>query len=42
MVRAFREGDRDTPIVLMGYYNPIYSYGNDRFLDEARRPASTG
>ena len=27
MVRAFREGDRDTPVVLMGYYNPIYSYG---------------
>jgi hypothetical protein len=35
MVRAFREGDPDTPIVLMGYYNPIYSYGNDRFLDVA-------
>ena len=27
MVRAFREGDDATPIVLMGYYNPIYSMG---------------
>ena len=36
MVRAFREGDRDTPIVLMGYYNPIYIYGVDRFLADAR------
>ena len=32
-----------TPIVLMGYYNPIYVYGVDRFLDGcAWRPASTG
>ncbi|MCW5697036.1 MAG: tryptophan synthase subunit alpha [Bauldia sp.] len=35
MVRAFRAGDRDTPIVLMGYYNPIYSYGNEAFLADA-------
>lgn len=35
MVRAFREGDQDTPIVLMGYYNPIYSYGVERFLSDA-------
>jgi tryptophan synthase alpha chain len=35
MVRAFREGDGETPIVLMGYYNPIYSRGVDRFLAEA-------
>ena len=35
MVRAFREGDKTTPIVLMGYYNPIYSRGVDRFLTEA-------
>ena len=32
MVRAFRKADRDTPLVLMGYYNPIYIYGNARFL----------
>ncbi|WP_306883966.1 tryptophan synthase subunit alpha [Amorphus orientalis] len=35
MVRAFRAKDADTPIVLMGYYNPIYSYGRDRFLADA-------
>lgn len=35
MVRAFRKGDSKTPIVLMGYYNPIYSRGVDRFLAEA-------
>jgi tryptophan synthase alpha chain len=35
MVRAFRAGDADTPIVLMGYYNPIYIYGNERFLADA-------
>jgi tryptophan synthase alpha chain len=36
MVRAFRKGDDATPIVLMGYYNPIYSFGVPRFLAEAR------
>lgn len=35
LVRGFRTGDRDTPIVLMGYYNPIYSYGVARFLTDA-------
>ena len=35
MVRAFREEDDTTPIVMMGYYNPIYSRGVDRFLTEA-------
>jgi tryptophan synthase alpha chain len=35
LVRAFRVGDGDTPIVLMGYYNPIYIYGVDRFLTDA-------
>jgi len=35
LVRAFRAGDNDTPIVLMGYYNPIYIYGVDRFLADA-------
>jgi tryptophan synthase alpha chain len=34
-VRTFRQGDDDTPIVLMGYYNPIYIYGVDRFLVDA-------
>jgi tryptophan synthase alpha chain len=35
LVRGFRAGDADTPIVLMGYYNPIYQYGVDRFLRDA-------
>ncbi|MBP6736843.1 MAG: tryptophan synthase subunit alpha [Rhodobacteraceae bacterium] len=35
MVRDFRVGDALTPIVLMGYYNPIYSRGVDRFVAEA-------
>jgi tryptophan synthase alpha chain len=35
LVRAFRATDADTPIVLMGYYNPIYSYGVEAFLRDA-------
>jgi len=35
MARDFRRTDDQTPIVLMGYYNPIYIYGVDRFLDDA-------
>ncbi|MBW8638235.1 tryptophan synthase subunit alpha [Hoeflea sp. WL0058] len=35
MVREFRKTDNETPIVIMGYYNPIYIYGVDRFLTEA-------
>ncbi|MFN4159056.1 MAG: tryptophan synthase subunit alpha [Gemmobacter sp.] len=35
MVREFRAGDATTPIVLMGYYNPIYARGVDRFLSDA-------
>ena len=41
LVRAFRKGDDATPIVLMGYYNPIYIYGVDRFSLMPPRPAST-
>jgi tryptophan synthase alpha chain len=36
MVRDFRKGDDTTPIVLMGYYNPIYIYGVARFLVDAK------
>jgi tryptophan synthase alpha chain len=36
IVQAFRESDTVTPIVLMGYYNPIYSYGVERFLARAK------
>jgi len=35
MAREFRKGDQTTPLVLMGYYNPIYVHGVDKFLDEA-------
>jgi tryptophan synthase alpha chain len=35
LVREFRGGDQTTPIVLMGYYNPIYVYGVERFLADA-------
>src|SRR3954468_20349814 len=36
LVRDFRAVDNDTPIVLMGYYNPIYIYGVDKFLTDAK------
>ncbi len=42
MVREFREGDSTTPIVLMGYYNPIYSKGVDKFLTEAKAAGVDG
>ena len=42
MVRDFRRGDDTTPIVLMGYYNPIYSYGNARFLADAKAAGVDG
>ncbi|MCF1474113.1 MULTISPECIES: tryptophan synthase subunit alpha [Rhizobium/Agrobacterium group] len=35
MAREFRKGDQATPIVMMGYYNPIYVYGVEKFLDDA-------
>ncbi len=34
-VARFREADADTPIVLMGYYNPLFRYGVDRFVTDA-------
>ena len=42
MVRAFRKDDDTTPIVLMGYYNPIYIYGVARFLDDAKAAGVDG
>jgi tryptophan synthase alpha chain len=42
MVAEFREGDPDTPIVLMGYYNPIYVYGVEGFLRDARTAGVDG
>ena len=42
MVAAFREQDADTPVVLMGYYNPIHSRGTERFLTEAKAAGIDG
>jgi tryptophan synthase alpha chain len=42
MVRHFRRRDDRTPLVLMGYYNPIYIYGVDRFLADARTAGVDG
>ena len=42
LVRGFRKDDDTTPIVLMGYYNPIYIYGVDRFLADARTAGVDG
>jgi tryptophan synthase alpha chain len=42
LVREFRKGDDATPIVLMGYYNPIYIYGVDRFLADAKAAGIDG
>jgi tryptophan synthase alpha chain len=42
LVRAFRKKDDATPLVLMGYYNPIYIYGVDRFLTDAKSAGVDG
>jgi len=42
MVRAFRKNDNETPIVLMGYYNPVYIYGSERFLADAKQAGVDG
>jgi tryptophan synthase alpha chain len=42
LVRRFRAGDADTPVVLMGYYNPIYQYGVDRFLADFKAAGADG
>jgi tryptophan synthase alpha chain len=42
MVREFRKDDNATPLVLMGYYNPIYIYGVDRFLADAKSAGVDG
>lgn len=42
MARAFREDDDTTPIVMMGYYNPIYIYGVERFLADAKAAGIDG
>ena len=42
MVRGFRKDDNTTPLVLMGYYNPIYIYGVDKFLIDAKTAGVDG
>ncbi|MZR14710.1 tryptophan synthase subunit alpha [Maritimibacter sp. DP07] len=42
MAAEFRKGDDTTPIVLMGYYNPIYSRGVDKFLEDAKAAGIDG
>jgi tryptophan synthase alpha chain len=42
MVGAFRKDDTTTPLVLMGYYNPIYIYGVDKFLADAKSAGVDG
>lgn len=42
LVEQFRADDPDTPLILMGYYNPIYIYGVDRFLEECLRVGVDG
>jgi tryptophan synthase alpha chain len=42
LVRGFREHDNTTPLVLMGYYNPIYIYGVDQFLTDAKTAGVDG
>jgi len=42
LVRSFRKDDDGTPLVLMGYYNPIYIYGVDKFLVDAKSAGVDG
>ncbi|MEI8153973.1 MAG: tryptophan synthase subunit alpha, partial [Hyphomicrobiales bacterium] len=42
LVREFRAGDNETPVVLMGYYNPIYIYGVAKFLVDAKAAGVDG
>jgi tryptophan synthase alpha chain len=42
LLKAFRAGDKTTPVVLMGYYNPIYVYGVDKFLVDVKAAGADG
>ncbi|WP_339513204.1 tryptophan synthase subunit alpha [Pseudomonas sp. RL_15y_Pfl2_60] len=42
MVREFRQDDQSTPLVLMGYFNPIHKYGVERFIAEAKESGVDG
>jgi len=42
MAKEFRAGDSDTPLILMGYFNPIYVYGVEAFLSDAKAAGVDG
>ena len=42
MVEEFRRDDDDTPVILMGYFNPIYAYGTDTFVTDAKAAGVDG
>ena len=42
LVRSFRQRDPDTPIILFGYYNPVYVYPGEAFLDDAKAAGADG
>ena len=42
LVAEFRKGDAETPIILMGYYNPIYVYGGEKFIADALAAGADG
>lgn len=42
LVRAFRQSNQNTPLILMGYFNPIYRYGVDRFVRDAANASADG
>ena len=42
LIKSFRKSDMDTPVVLMGYYNPIYKFGVKNFLNEAKKAGIDG
>src|SRR5262244_1816222 len=42
LVRTFRTHDQHTPLILFGYYNPVYVYPREAFLDEAKAAGADG
>ena len=36
MIESFRENDQDTPLILMGYYNPIHKFGSENFVEKIK------
>lgn len=42
MLQGFRNNDNDTPVILMGYFNPIYKYGCESFVNDAKAAGADG